>query len=318
VRAAVRNQEKAELIANTHSIKQLNPGERLTFSIVSDIVATDAYTEAVKGVSGIFHIASPMFAGYEPEKWEDNIINTAIAATLNILDAASNESSVRRVVITSSFFGTIPWRAFTEPFPEVWSTEPTPLPTERPFQLELQAYAASKVYALHATHDWEAHRKHQFDIVNLLPAVVFGKNELVTSTEEFISSGTNQILMKMPLGLDNPLPITSATVHLHDVALAHVRALDRNIPAGSYALNSNWHNGTNFDHTAAIVARYFPRAVEKGILKNSGRTITLPLRFDASKTEEIFGMSFKGYDEQVKSVVEHWLDLYEAEEKLAK
>jgi len=39
------------------------------------------------------------------------------------------------------------------------------------------------------------------------------------------------------------------------------------------------------------------------------------LKFDASKTEQVFGLNFKGYDKQVKSVVGHWLELYEAEQK---
>lgn len=151
--------------------------------------------------------------------------------------------------------------------------------------------------------------------MNLLPALVFGKNELVTSTKDFMAAGTNQILMRMPHGLDSPVPVTSPTVHLHDVAFAHVRALDHSIPSGTYALNSNWQVGTSFDDTAEIVGREFPEAVEKGILKNTGKLKTLPLTFDASKTEEIFGLRFKDYDEQVKSVVGHWLELYKAEQK---
>lgn len=156
MRAAVRNQAKADLIANAFTIKQLNPGRRLEFAIVPDIVVANAYTEAVKGVSGIIHIASPLFAGYEPEQWEDKIVNTAIAATLNILNDAAKESSIKRVIITSSYFATIPWSAFTGSSTEVWGSAPIPLPLARPFQFELEAYGASKVYALHATHDWQA------------------------------------------------------------------------------------------------------------------------------------------------------------------
>lgn len=315
MRAAVRNQAKADAIRNAPSIKELNPGDNLTFIIIPDIVATDAYTEAVKGASEIIHVASPMLPGLKLEEWEDKLVNTAIAATLNILNAAAKESSIKRVVITSSFFATIPWSAFTAPSTEIWGTKPVPLPTERPFQSELEAYGASKVYALQATHDWIAQNKHQFDIVNLLPAIVFGRNELITNTKDFMAGGTNPLLMMMPLGMNNPFLVTSPTVHVDDVAYAHVRALDSSIPAGTYALNSNRKVGTSFDDTPKIVAREFPDAVEKGVLKNTGKTTTLPLTFDASKTEEVFGINFKGYDEQVKSVVGHWLELYEREQK---
>lgn len=311
VRAAVRNEAKANLISAAPSIKELNPGDKLTFANVPDIVAPNAYTEAVKGVSGIVHIASPMMSGTNPEEWEDKIIKTAVAATTNVLDAAEKETSVKRMVITSSLFATIPWRAFGGHSTEIWGTKPTALPTARPFQSEFEAYAASKVYALHATADWVAQHKPHFDVVNMLPSFVLGRNELVTSTASF--GNTNAIVMGMALGADG-FTMAGATVHVDDVAWAQVRAVEETIPAGTYVLNAEWEKGTTFEDAHGIIAKAFPQAVERETLKNNGKKATIPLKFDASETEEVFGLHFKGYEEQVKSIVGHWLELYEKEQ----
>lgn len=313
VRAAVRNEGKAGVITSAPSIKQLNPGNKLQFTTVPDIIAPNAYNEAVKGVSGIIHIASPMMNNYAPETWEEKIIKPALDATTNILEAAEKEPSVKRIVITSSLFATIPWSAFMAPSNETWSTKPTPIPTERPFKMEFEAYAASKVFALHSTLNWVKEHKPSFDVVNVLPSFVLGRNELVTSTTTF--GNTNAIVMSIVGGKGFPFPPGGATVHVDDVATAQVQALDKKVPAGEYALNSQWEQGTNWDDARDIVAKTFPDAVEKGVLSNSGKAGTVPVKFDASKTEEVFGLQFKGYDEQVKSVVGHWLELYEKEQK---
>ncbi len=62
----------------------------------------------------------------------------------------------------------------------------------------------------------------------------------------------------------------------------------------------------------AIVKREFPEAVKKGVLPLGGKQPTKKVRLDASRTEEVFGIRFEGYETQVKSVAKHYLELVEA------
>lgn len=310
VRAAIRGgNARADTIRAAKSIKALNPGNDLTFVDVPEILDPQAYAEAVKGVWGIIHIASPMFSGFKPEEYEDKIVKTAITATTNILTAALNEPTVKRVVITSSLYASIPYRAFGGPSTETWGTKPTAIPTARPFADSLEAYAASKVYALHATNEFVEKNKPSFSVVNMLPAYIIGKSELVTESSSFMT-GTNPLVMMPILGVSPPTPLPGVTVHLNDVAELHVKALDPSIPGGSsFALNSQSPQGIVYQDATDIVARDYPEQVAKGVLPNSGKTQTLPLKFDASATEKAFNFKFRSFEEQVKSIVDHYLEL---------
>jgi nucleoside-diphosphate-sugar epimerase len=115
VRAAVRSQAKADLILATPTVKAINPGPRLTFITVPDMLADGAYDDAVKGAKYIMHIASGTIHGDDSESdYDAHFIQPALKGTLGILDSAFNTISVKRVIITSSEVGIIPWEEFSQ------------------------------------------------------------------------------------------------------------------------------------------------------------------------------------------------------------
>ena len=65
---------------------------------VPDMIADDAYADAVRGASGIVHLASIITFSADPEE----VIPPTVKGTLNILEAASTEPEVRSVAYTSS------------------------------------------------------------------------------------------------------------------------------------------------------------------------------------------------------------------------
>jgi nucleoside-diphosphate-sugar epimerase len=111
VRAAVRSEQKADAVLETPTVKAINPGSRLTFTVVPDILADNAYDEAVKGVKYIIHVASPVIKGegFTQDQWESGIIQPAIKGTSSILEAAHKTQGIKRIVITSSEVAIIPW-----------------------------------------------------------------------------------------------------------------------------------------------------------------------------------------------------------------
>ena len=49
--------------------------------------------------------------------------------------------------------------------------------------------------------------------------------------------------------------------------------------------------------------------MEKGILPATGKGIAVPLKLDARKSEKVFGFKYLDLEEQVKSVIGHYLEL---------
>jgi nucleoside-diphosphate-sugar epimerase len=309
VRAAVRSAEKAKTIRSHPLIKALNPGSRLTFFIVPDLCKANAYDEAVRGVDYVIHIASPLMSNRipPPDDQDAFFIKPAVRGTLNILEAAKKSRTVRRVVITSSITALIP-------FSEVNGSQRCSTwisPTDRipfvpgPYANEFEAYAASKVAALHEAEAWMSTHNPNFDVVHLHPSFVEGRNDLALHTREVLK-GTNAIVLSIALGKQFDHSTMGATVHLEDVARVHVQALDGLVPGNASYILSQY---TEWDEVTEIVSRNFPDAIKKGILPNSGSASTHPVFIDSSLAEEIFGFQHRGLEEQVKSVVGHYLEV---------
>jgi len=308
VRAAVRSNTKAQTIISHPKIQALNPGLRLTFTIVPDLACLSAYDEAVIGVRYIIHIASPLMMGKLPPGKDEHayFIRPAVRGTIGMLKAAKKCGTVRRIVITSSLVAIVPLAQLTG---AEWTDRPVQ-PTDRvefvegPYETEFAAYAASKVAALSAAENWLRIQKPQFDVIHLHPSFVGGRNDIATSTREAMK-GTNSIILGHALGKDFG-SIASASVHNDDVARVHVQALEAWVPGNqSYILSQE----TNWSDVRGIVQAEFPEAVDACILSNCGQSNTHEVIIDASLTEEIFGFQHMGLYEQVQSVVGHYLEL---------
>lgn len=115
VRATVRKQEQIDTIKATKSIKP--HVDNLEMVVVPDILKDGAFDAALKDVTYIIHLASPLAKEVRYNKSlkrvkantccktddaERDIIKPAIHATLNILESAHKAPGVKRVVITSS------------------------------------------------------------------------------------------------------------------------------------------------------------------------------------------------------------------------
>lgn len=313
VRAAVRSEGKGNQVLQAASIKSLNPGSRLSFVVVPDLMAEGAYDEAIKGAKYIIHQASPIVMKNEikPEEYQSVLIEPAVAATTSILTAAKKTTGILRVVITSSVVALIPAKYFfseDSPKGQIFNEQSTTPFDNGPYPSDFHAYNASKVAALQATNDFIAREKPSFDIVNIAPSFVIGKNELATDVKDFML-GTNAVAWGVVLGNKSTDPVTGTSVHVDDVAYLHVKALSKIIPAGLYIAESEGVEGTVWESTLDIVAKHFPKAVKKGVLPNNGTVVTRKLPIDASKTERTFGMKFLSYEEQVKSIGRHYLEL---------
>ncbi len=144
----------------------------------------------------------------------------------------------------------------------------------------------------------------RFDVVNILPGVVLGHAELVKTRSGF-QNNTNRFVIQAALGIDSQFPMVGCTAHVDDVAKLHVLSLDSKIPGNrNYMLCQD----NKWSEVKGIVEKWFPAAVEKGILPCGGRQDTKPTRYDDSETDRVFGDKWLSFEDQVRSVIQSYLD----------
>lgn len=310
VRAAVRNQAKADAILAAPSIKALVPGKKLTFVFVPDIIADGAYDEAVKDVTYILHIASPL-AGASDD-YERDTIQPAVKGTSGVLKSALKAPTVKRIVITSSIVAVIPWNDFImEETDQVFTADDRIPDSYPPFVHHFQAYAAAKTRALNVTDKFMETEKPHFEVSNIMPSFFIGKNELITDAKDILS-GTNNVAFAPVLGRKSDFPNPGAMSHVDDVAKVHVLALDPKIKGNqNFGLISGGVAGNKWADSIEIVKKHFPEAVKAGRLPANGAQPTKRLLIDTSKTDKILGIKQRSYEDAVVSVAEHYLELLE-------
>ena len=164
------------------------------------------------------------------------------------------------------------------------------------------AYMTSKVMAYNRTLDFISKEKPHFNVTNVMPVFVVGKNELAT-TLEAVNAGSNQVALNTLLGVRNPAGMTAFSVHVDDVAKVHIQSLNPRIEGNqNFACSSDGLEGIRWDDAIEIVKKHFPEEVRQGIFPLGGHQASNKLRYDASRTEEIFGFKFKSFEEQVISI----------------
>ncbi|EEU34487.1 uncharacterized protein NECHADRAFT_102239 [Fusarium vanettenii 77-13-4] len=308
VRAVIRKPEQAQLIKSTESVKPYL--SHLEFSVLPDLLLPGAFDGTLRGATEVIHVASPLPG--PSDNYKRDLIEPAINATVGILKSAVKVPSIRRVVITSSIAALLTWEYITSPdTTRVFTVRDSYIPPgpDTPFENAMQAYAVSKASAFVATERFIEEAKPTFDIVNILPSMVIGKNELNRRREE-VASGSNATAMGVLLTTTSDMPALGVSVHVDDVAKAHLDALNPAlIGHRNYLCSSGGLEGTTWEQAKEIVRKHFSKEVADGTLPLAGRLPSRPIRLDSSETEKAFGWKFASFEAQVKSLVGHYLEL---------
>lgn len=143
---------------------------------VPDMAAPGAFAQAVKGISAVIHTATIFTLDPNPH----NVIPGTIAGTVNALQAAAQEPSVKRFVLTSSSLAALIPKPNhpVQVTAETWNDEavelayrdPPPYEPERAFPV----YAASKTLAEKAAWRFMDEKKPAFTLNTVLPNINFG------------------------------------------------------------------------------------------------------------------------------------------------
>ncbi|PVF97743.1 NAD(P)-binding protein [Serendipita vermifera] len=225
VRIAVRSESKVEFLRSRFHEHQSN----FEFVIVEDITTPGAFDEAVKGVEGILHLASPL-SGPDPDIDPQVLIDPAVNGTVGILKSAHKAGGdVKRVAITSS--GSAVWNkqgsaVFTE---DDWNWPAVELAKKTGKAAPIYVkYAASKTLAEQAAWKFVEENSPSFDIVTLLPTFVWG--QILSETTADIKGSNNRLLGVLKKEAlenlnDEQLLEERWVVDARDAAQLHVQAL---------------------------------------------------------------------------------------------
>jgi len=184
-------------------------GERLRIA-VADLSSDEGWAEAIAGVSGVLHVASPMGGGSDP-KDPETLIRPAREGALRVLRAAI-DAGVPRVVMTSSGAAATPPPGASGVFDETLWTNPD--------QPGLDAYRRSKAIAERAAWDLVASSSGATELATVLPGAVFGPP---LSPEPRSSV---EVIARMLRGMPGVPRIGLQIVDVRDLALLHLLALE--------------------------------------------------------------------------------------------
>ncbi|CAA9964190.1 NAD dependent epimerase/dehydratase [Pyrenophora teres f. maculata] len=310
VRVALRDLNKKARILGTRSIQAIATGTNLTFVEIPDMTITAAFDDVLQDVDYVIHVAAPI-ASVDPlsigADLATHYFKATTDATLHLLESAQAHDTVKRIILTSSLAALVDHVTDDAETIHTESTRAMNI-AQPPYRSAFDAYTAAKISTLNLVEHWVESNKPAFDVVHMAPGHVFGPNELVTDPKELLQTGTNRIIL-VPVTGGTYTMEAGVTVHLHDVAEAHVRALDPSIPGNRlYILSSGGVEGTKLDDCFKIVAREFPEHVGTSALPNNGSLPWFVFKVDGSASARILGMEFLPYEQQVRDAVGYYLE----------
>lgn len=227
VHATVRSLGQTAKLRPLHALQQQFPGRLALFE--ADLLKPGSFDAAMAGCAVVHHVASPFLL---PEKITDGrrqMLEPALQGTRNVLGGVERTPSVQRVVMTSTvgaIFGDyidvrqMKGGVLSEAYFNTSST------------LENNPYHLSKVEA--EKEAWRLHGQQQrWSLVTINPGLILGPSLTPES-----ASGSLFLLDEMLRGvLFYGMPdLSLTTVDVREVALAHLRAAERQEAHGRYIL----------------------------------------------------------------------------------
>lgn len=314
VHATVRDPSNTQRVAYLYELSASLPGSIQLFE--ANLLSSGSFASAMKGCHTVFHVASPFILDIKDP--EQELIRPAVEGTINVLEEANAQESVKQVILTSSCAAIYGDNAdlqktergyFTEAH---WnnSSSPTYVP-----------YSYSKAVA--EREAWRiADAQSRWKLVAINPSQVYGPGVRMHAESECFRILTQLGDGTLALGAPD---LGIGVVDVRDVAEAHVRAAYRPETAGRYIVSG--HN-SSFPEMAKVLLGQFPnypfpkRIAPKfliwlfGPFINAGltrkyvqRNVGWPWRGDNQKSIQELGMSYRPIDE---TLGEHFQQIIDA------
>ncbi len=213
VHAPIRNPESKEKTKYLDEVANNSKGDIKYFK--ADLLQAGSYDEAMKGCELVIHSASPFITN--PKNPQKELVEPALKGTENVMNAAKNTDTVKRVVLTSSCVAIYGDAKDTLEYPNqmmrenLWNTTSS---------VKQAPYNYSKTVAEKLA--WEMTKNQdKFDLTVINPSFILGPGINPHGTSESFNimkqMGDGSLKMGAPA-------LNIGCVDVRDVAEAHYRA----------------------------------------------------------------------------------------------
>lgn len=193
----------------------------------ADLMVEGSFDEAIQGVDGVFHTASPVVVPYD-DNLQTTLVDPCIKGTLNVLKSCAKSASVRRIVFTSSC-SSIRYRYDVQqvsPLNESHWSDP-----EYCKHYHLW-YAYAKTVA--EKEAWKFAEETGKDLVVVNPSFVVGPLLAPQPTSTLL------LILSIAKGAKGEYPnMTVGFVHIDDVVVAHILAMENSKASGRLICSSS-------------------------------------------------------------------------------
>ncbi|KAF2646401.1 NAD(P)-binding protein [Massarina eburnea CBS 473.64] len=300
---------RRENAIHTLRTKYKTSTSRLSFTVIPDLSVPHAFDEAAATATAIIHCATPLG---DPSNWLTSIIEPTWAIDKNILEAAKNSKSLKRVIICGTLLQAVGRKDLLDP--TITITETSFIDTtleEAKAGPWVSAYAFAKTAAEKKMWAWldENTGSAGFDVVMLLPPAITGRSPQVGYKPMMDSPGgigrvTNALFVgRKGEEADAFFPWFMDT---DDVARTHILSLSpTKVPGNKRYL---------LTHPDPVNLRSITKELRD---KETGLKDRLPefaetpsvwakekmVKIDTSKTDEVFGTQWKNAYDSIKATV---------------
>ncbi|KAM0811824.1 hypothetical protein AB5N19_12180 [Seiridium cardinale] len=190
---------------------------RLEIAVIPDITLVGAFDEAIKGVTAIAHLASPVSLFFTDP---DYVIGTAVKGTRSILESTAKTRDLKHFVLMSSIVAVLDDKPQGHIYTELdWnesaSEKVAKLGSEVPSN---EIYFASKTLAEKEFWKYKQEKKPGFTMTSILPVFVAGPPLVLPKPEQL--SDSTRFIWEVLSGKDIPENVGGfgAYVDIRDVA----------------------------------------------------------------------------------------------------
>lgn len=314
VHATVRDPANKQKLAHLEALQADLPGNITYFT--ADLLTEGSYAEAMADCEIVFHTASPF--SLRVNDAQRDLVDPAKLGTRNVLEQAKRTSSVRRVVVTSSYVAVVgdnvDFLASGKPFlsEDDWNTTSS---------LTHQPYSFSKTEA--EKEAWKiAQTQDQWRLVTVNPAFIMGPGISPYATSESFNFMKQLADGTFKSGIPN---FGVGLVDVREVADAHLAAAFIPKAEGRYLISAE---NSSFPEIAHILRDQFgddfpfpKRIIPKGLLwligplidktlsrKVIARNVGYPVKIDNRKSIRELGITYRPLAETITEMFQQLID----------
>ncbi|WP_439879791.1 NAD-dependent epimerase/dehydratase family protein [Pontibacter sp. MBLB2868] len=307
VRMTVRNKNKKEKYAYLSDIADKSDGKLEIWE--ADLLTEGSFNKAAKGADAIIHMASPFTLRFKDA--QKDLIDPAVNGTRNVLEAANQSGTVKKVVLTSSVAAV---HGDNVDMKEQGLDEFTEEHFNTSSSLEHQPYSYSKVKA--EKEAWKIHdAQNDWQLVVINPSFVLGPALAKSSDSESLSFMKDMLTGKYHMGAPE---LMFGFVDVRDVAQAHLLALENDNASGRHILSER--TAGVFD-AAQIIKSKFGSKYKLPVMKSPKmmlylvgwmfglttkfikRNVGHPIKLNTTKSKQELGLKYTPLDKTIEDMV---------------